>query len=99
MAENAAAEANVASEADVAGKAHGADEGKPLVGIVMGSDSDWNVMIEAAKSSTSLGFHMRQASFPHTVCPRTWLLMGVRQPRAGCESSLPELEARLTYQA
>ncbi len=55
MAENAAAEANVASEADVAGKAHGADEGKPLVGIVMGSDSDWNVMIEAAKVLDEFG--------------------------------------------
>ena len=55
MAENAAAEVNVASEADVAGKAHGADEGKPLVGIVMGSDSDWNVMIEAAKVLDEFG--------------------------------------------
>ena len=55
MAENAAAEANVASEADVAGKAHGADEEKPLVGIVMGSDSDWNVMIEAAKVLDEFG--------------------------------------------
>lgn len=33
-------------------------EQKPVVGIVMGSDSDWNVMEEAAKALTEFGVHV-----------------------------------------
>ncbi len=52
---NVAGEANVAGGANMAGEANMADGQKPLVGIVMGSDSDWNVMVEAAKVLDEFG--------------------------------------------
>ncbi len=55
MPENLDAQANAAIEKDAAGEANAAGVKKPLIGIVMGSDSDWNVMVDAANVLDEFG--------------------------------------------
>ena len=43
--------------------------GQPLVGLVMGSDSDWPVMELAARRSRSSASPTRPTSSRRTACP------------------------------
>ena len=44
------------------------DSDKPVVGVVMGSDSDWSIMEEAATVLEEFGIPMKRMSSQHTAC-------------------------------
>ena len=47
------------------------DSDSPVVGIVMGSDSDWSVMEAAATVLEEFGTPMKPMWFRHTACLKT----------------------------
>jgi phosphoribosylcarboxyaminoimidazole (NCAIR) mutase len=56
----------------------------PLVGIVMGSDSDLPIMRGAARRSPSSASRTRCASSPRTAPRTTCSPTAARRPAAGC---------------
>lgn len=47
----------------------------PLVGVVMGSDSDWSTMKQATEILSHFGIPFEKKWFPPIARPMTWQLM------------------------
>ena len=54
----------------------------PLVGILMGSDSDWPVMKAAAEALAEFGIAAKPRSFPRTATRTGWRNMSAARQRA-----------------